>query len=637
MGVFDAEGRRLTRLGRKSVALLTYLSLAPELTAPRERLADLLWPDRSSSGARSCLRQTALAVRRLGGFGVDDGLFVSERDYLGLRPGAVDCDASELLLLTGGTLPVDVARVFDLYKGAFVDGFSAGSEVFELWAAEQRILLRSVVVRALHDHVRTQPPEIGSSLVDRLIAVDPTRETSHQLAMEIFAVSGQRDRALRQYQACRAMMAEEFGVAPSAETERILRRLLISPAISADSPTAAPAPQPAPVKNRRPTILVAGLDNLTGDDGHDLLIRGLLDAIVIELADVRELAVLDGKTGRDDDSTNSPDYVITGSLMVGAGLVRVSIRLYHRATGELLSGERFSAPIEARMDLIDDIAQCVALLTRFELLQFGWRILDMTPPDDFRVRLLLLKSHARYYEFTTDALLDAVRLAEEALEISPSSVRALRMLSLATSGGIIQGVLEKTRATIDRAVDAARAVTRAVPDDVFSRCVLAWSLSHDGLHEEAVEELRHAIQLNPLYATAHADISEHYALLGFISEAIAEVAEATRLSPQDPVGFWRYQNLALARFAGGDDAGALENARRMMREKPGLLRGALLVAAAAAAVGLTDEASQAVRFCLRQRPQLRVDNVAPGFMPRYVRDEHHDRFLTMLRRAGLPE
>jgi tetratricopeptide (TPR) repeat protein len=250
---------------------------------------------------------------------------------------------------------------------------------------------------------------------------------------------------------------------------------------------------------------------------------------------------------------------------------------------------------------------------------------------------MVLKAHCCYYELTDTSLLDAIALAEQALRIEPSSLRVRRMLSLSLTAAMIQGVLPSSPENITRAIGLAREVSRSVPDDVFSRCVLAWALGLDGQHDAAVKELRYGIRLNPTYMTLHSDLAEHYAMLGYVSEALAETDEAIRLSNDDVVSFWRYYTVAVAQFAAGNYAAAVENARRVLRDKPGLIRAALFLAASAAALGFKDEAEQAIRFVLTQRPEIRLHNVAPGFMPRYVQDSHHAQFLAQLKAAGLPE
>lgn len=51
------------------------------------------------------------------------------------------------------------------------------------------------------------------------LAIEPFRETTYQPLMRVHAGAGNRAEALRAYQRCRDVLAEELGVPPSAETE----------------------------------------------------------------------------------------------------------------------------------------------------------------------------------------------------------------------------------------------------------------------------------------------------------------------------------------------------------------------------------------------------------------------------------
>lgn len=621
----------MPRIGRKAFALLVYLSLVPGGRVAREKLADLLWPDRSGTQGRNCLRQTLSVLRRMpvgGACGAFDGVFVAERDFIALLPGRIGCDACDLLGLgeDGGE------AVAALYAGPFLAGFFSGSAVFDDWATAMRDRLDGLAVQAVHCMVRTAPPERGVLHLPRLLAIDPAREASYQLAMEVHAALRQRDQALRLYETCKAMLAREYDVSPSAETERIRRRIL-------DGVQPAPQPLPARGAGAKAVVRVMRFANLSDDARQERFLDGLMEAIVIELSHMREVtATLDpaGGEGAGSEGAAAAQFVLKGSLMAQGDRIEVIVRLVDAASGHTVAGDRFRGAAAEELDFLHRLSQLVALSTRFEVLQAGWRLQDLTPVDDVAVRLLVLRAHSRYYELTAESLRDAVRLAQEALRLDPSSLRAQRMLSLAISGSLAQGVVPRDPDMVARAVELARQVARAAPEDVFTRCVLAWALGNAGKHEAAVEELKYAIRLNPLYPTLHSDLAEHYAVLGYASEAIAECAEAIRLSADDVVSFWRYHSIAVAQFAAGNYADALENARRVMREKPGLLRGALMRAASAAALGLMDEATQTMADVLRERPDLRSSTVSPGVMPRYVQQAHHVLLLSMLEKAGMP-
>lgn len=88
--------------------------------------------------------------------------------------------------------------------------------------------------------------------------------------------------------------------------------------------------------------------------------------------------------------------------------------------------------------------------------------------------------------------------------------------------------------------------------------------------------------------------------------------------------------------AAGTHAEALESARRVMREKPGLLRAALVRAAAAATLGLLEEAEQTPADVLSERPDLTLATVCPAILPRYAEVRHQSMFLSMLEKAGIP-
>lgn len=621
----------MPRIGRKAFALLVYLSLVPGGRVAREKLADLLWPDRSGTQGRNCLRQTLSVLRRMpvgGACGAFDGVFVAERDFIALLPGRIGCDACDLLGLgeDGGE------AVAALYAGPFLAGFFSGSAVFDDWATAMRDRLDGLAVQAVHCMVRTAPPERGVLHLPRLLAIDPAREASYQLAMEVHAALRQRDQALRLYETCKAMLAREYDVSPSAETERIRRRIL-------DGVQPAPLPLPVRGAGAKAVVRVMRFANLSDDARQERFLDGLMEAIVIELSHMREVtATLDpaGGEGAGGEGAAAAQFVLKGSLMAQGDRIEVIVRLVDAASGHTVAGDRFRGAAAEELDFLHRLSQLVALSTRFEVLQAGWRLQDLTPVDDVAVRLLVLRAHSRYYELTAESLRDAVRLAQEALRLDPSSLRAQRMLSLAISGSLAQGVVPRDPDMVARAVELARQVARAAPEDVFTRCVLAWALGNAGKHEAAVEELKYAIRLNPLYPTLHSDLAEHYAVLGYASEAIAECAEAIRLSADDVVSFWRYHSIAVAQFAAGNYADALENARRVMREKPGLLRGALMRAASAAALGLMDEAAQTMADVLRERPDLRSSTVSPGVMPRYVQQAHHVLLLSMLEKAGMP-
>ncbi|MEZ4646431.1 MAG: tetratricopeptide repeat protein [Chloroflexota bacterium] len=110
-----------------------------------------------------------------------------------------------------------------LYRGDFLDDFHiADAPVFTDWVLLERERLRQSLLDALAqlaDHAyATQAYDDGIHHARRALTLDPWLERAHQQLMRLLAAHGQRSKALAQFETCRRILAEEFGVEPAAET-----------------------------------------------------------------------------------------------------------------------------------------------------------------------------------------------------------------------------------------------------------------------------------------------------------------------------------------------------------------------------------------------------------------------------------
>ena len=62
-------------------------------------------------------------------------------------------------------------------------------------------------------------------LAERLLQIDPLRESSHRLLMECYYLNGDRSRALLQYEQCEQLLREELDAVPMPNTVALYRRL----------------------------------------------------------------------------------------------------------------------------------------------------------------------------------------------------------------------------------------------------------------------------------------------------------------------------------------------------------------------------------------------------------------------------
>ncbi|MCV3210133.1 transcriptional regulator [Mesorhizobium sp. YC-39] len=628
--------------GKRGPAIIAYLARCPGMAATRERLADLLWGDSDSEHSRNSLRQTLSVLRRdLSRVGVD--LIHSRRELIDLGPDAVRVDVAEFEAGLSARSAQELERALANYTGPFLDGFYLGSNGFDDWAASERDRLLSRALESFERLARLVDEETGLALADRLLAMEPTREASYRLKIELLVACGQRDRAMRTYETCRSVLKKEFGVDVSPETRAFWQSLQSAPDKTSNMQPANGVP--AGQRLGRPTISVADFINLTGKRGDDFFARGLVHDITTALSEVADYVVLSAPLPMDKNGPGEETktlgmvrarYVLSGSIQRSGDGLRVNVQLVDAAGGHNVWAQKFDSQSKNTLELQDRIAQSVVLAVILELQLTNWKVRDKSPPGPPEVRRLVNEALMKYFEMTSDSLLVGMELAEKALAIAPENARAKRTLSIVISMGVAFGALPREHGQIEHALELAKAAVRAVPDDEIARCILSFALESSGRIDEAIAECQHAISLNPSYPSGHGDIAMLFALRGQVSEAVREANEAIRLGTHDVIDFWRHHSLVVALFAGGDDRRALEVARRVVRTKPGFVRGALYWAATASATGNNEEASRAIHHCLSQLPHLNLGNVCPGFLPRYVKDDHHSRFLEMLSRAGLP-
>ena len=100
----------------KSLALFTYLALAPHRSASRERLCDLLWGDKSAEDARTQLRQTLYLLKQQVGADVFEA---RAHDIALVADAEVDSRLFTAEIAAGRLEPAE-----RLYAGDFFSGFA---------------------------------------------------------------------------------------------------------------------------------------------------------------------------------------------------------------------------------------------------------------------------------------------------------------------------------------------------------------------------------------------------------------------------------------------------------------------------------------------------------------------------------
>ena len=303
---------RLTVSRRKGQALLALLALRPGTGYAREALTALLWPESGEEEARHSLRQELHALRRALAPARTRALVV-DGERIALDPDAVEVDVATFERLSADGRPEALKRAAGLYEGDLMVGIGVRESEFEEHLRSERERLRTraigVLTRLLEHQTQKGPVDVAIETALRLLAMDPTQESVHREVMKLYARSGRRAAALRQYQECVEVLQRELGVEPEPATRQLYRETLAA----GQAPRPAPAPgsraargdarRGAPPKSDRlgvdpPLVgrqtelgtLREALDQACGRQGHVLAIVG--EAGVGKTRLVTEIAAL---------------------------------------------------------------------------------------------------------------------------------------------------------------------------------------------------------------------------------------------------------------------------------------------------------------------------------------------------------
>jgi DNA-binding SARP family transcriptional activator len=221
--------------GRQGRIVLAYLTLRRH-PVPRDELAHLLWPETLPSSWERDLSAVVSKVRAA----------LASIDLGSTLHSALGC--YELRLPVDSTVDVDDAVRFvedaeTAWRAGDREGAVAAAATAAnlarrpllpaehgLWVERRRDELRATLLRALDVLVGglADGPFANDALryAGEALALDPYCETAYVRLIRLHMSNGNRAAALRVYEQCRDVLAEELGVEPLPQTEAVCREVL---------------------------------------------------------------------------------------------------------------------------------------------------------------------------------------------------------------------------------------------------------------------------------------------------------------------------------------------------------------------------------------------------------------------------
>jgi predicted ATPase/DNA-binding SARP family transcriptional activator len=233
---------------KKAASLLKLLALAEGHRLHREQAMELLWPDLDRKAAANNLHQALHFARRAlePHASASSHLLHLHDELLELCPNAslwVDMEAFEQAAAAArrSREPPAYQAAVELYAGDLLP-----EDRYEDWAQERREALRLSYLSLLVEMARLyeERGDTGAAIetLQEAVAAEPTHEEAHAGLMRLYARTGQRYRAISQYERLSQALKGELGAEPEVESRRLYEEILAVSTPTAVEPPPAGSP-----------------------------------------------------------------------------------------------------------------------------------------------------------------------------------------------------------------------------------------------------------------------------------------------------------------------------------------------------------------------------------------------------------
>jgi DNA-binding winged helix-turn-helix (wHTH) protein/TolB-like protein/Tfp pilus assembly protein PilF len=291
------------------------------------------------------------------------------------------------------------------------------------------------------------------------------------------------------------------------------------------------------------SLAVLPLKSVTKDPNDDYLGLPLADTIITRVSQISELTVRPTSAVRKyaNQETNSleagqqlkVDSVLDGTVQRAGDVLRVNLNLLRVADGASLWSESFNVSFTDIFRMQDEVSQQVAARLRLKLRPQEQSRLGGTQAVNPEVYDYYLRAKYHFGLENKADIESAIELLEHAVAIDPGFAPAYADLAhVYRNKAVIFKPQEKEwEEKAFGAVETALRLDPNLADAHLSRGFLLWTHPRHFPHEQAVQEYRRALELNPNLDEAHHQLANVYNHIGLLDKGLDEARRAVAINP----------------------------------------------------------------------------------------------------------
>jgi DNA-binding SARP family transcriptional activator len=621
---------------QKGAALLAFLARQPGRRASREEIATLLWGDRHDRQARQSLRQCLVSLRTdLAPLG--PGLLIFDGDQIALATEALTVDVDELARIADCERLSELERGLVVYRGPFLADCKLDLETFSNWLRAEREGIDRIAARAFercadrYDAIGDGEKAIGAAA--RLAALDPPREDWQRRLLRLHMRYRGYKGAAAQARSLIKLLRNEFDADPEPATKAL---------IAAIERTRVAARQNESIilhsRRAKPSLAVLSFAGLNIHEELAALADGIKEDLVAGLARNKSFFVMAAdRPCRDADELKriagelGAEYVLVGSLRRANEYLRLTVRLIDAATQFHIWARDYTHEFPPCLADLQGIRSNIAASIEPLIYAAEENRLRESPSDALDAAGCITRALYIIRKRDRQSYAIAEELIRRAVEFDSGCARAYSLAAWLAGHQVLSG-FKSRQAAAAIALDNAQKAIAADDRDARAHFAFGWALAQNRLPEEAIEEYRKAIEIDPYFAPAYNGLGLALAYVGSADKALITLANSERLAA--PEIFPGFHNSARAGiyFCAERYRDAIAAARRSIREGGPIASRRQLVVNCALA-GEMQEARAAFDTFARFVPHVSINRIA-GALPN-IRDGDRGRTLDAFHRLGV--
>jgi serine/threonine protein kinase/Tfp pilus assembly protein PilF len=343
-----------------------------------------------------------------------------------------------------------------------------------------------------------------------------------------------------------------------------------------------------------PSVAVLPFEDLSPDKNQEYFCDGVAEEIMNELIQIGDLRVaartssfaFKGKHGdvRAIGRQLGVRNLLEGSVRKIGESLRITVQLTDVAQGMPLWSERFESELKDVFEIQDEIAQNVVQALKVKLTARDQRVLAKSATQDYHAYDFYLRGRRFYRQTHRKGIGYAIEMFEHAIKKDPNYAPAYA--GMADCYSYIFSFHDAARVNIEKAMALSARALELDPEAPDGHLARARAFFHDRHYEEAEEEFKLAITLNPDYPGLY----ESYARNSYSRGDLEKAARLFRIATEkDPGNFDSPMLLSQTLKALGRESEAnealelgLQNAKRHVERNPDHARALYMYAIALA-------------------------------------------------------